>query len=197
VDSSTLGSEHWSDDPPVRPRVRALTVLAASAGTLSVGCGGLALGAVVLAALTSLPGADSPEPAPPQGEVAPAAPQPVPAPVPAPADPAPELPRPVPSTGPAPAVESPRPRPAAPAPTEPAPSPPAVPVHVSSVPSAPLEIDDVARGNTPWDGELEPGEHWLVIREDGKLRLRRKIAIGPGPLVAYCWDLATEEPCSH
>ncbi|MGZ3427085.1 MAG: PEGA domain-containing protein, partial [Polyangia bacterium] len=52
-------------------------------------------------------------------------------------------------------------------------------LEVSAEPSAIVSIDGVAKGSTPWAGELVAGDH-LVTLESGGARVERDVNVAPG-----------------
>ncbi len=51
-------------------------------------------------------------------------------------------------------------------------------LDVSAQPAATISVDGVAKGKTPWSGELSPGDH-VVALESGDARVERDVEVSP------------------
>jgi PEGA domain len=66
-------------------------------------------------------------------------------------------------------------------------------LEVSAQPAAAISVDGVAKGQTPWAGELPPGDH-VVALESGDARVERDVEVSPAQTAHLDISLAAPPP---
>ncbi len=68
---------------------------------------------------------------------------------------------------------------------------------VNTIPNGKVKVDDGARRPAPWQGELSPGDHVVVMEAyDGRPPKTVTLPVPPGGELVYCWDFNREDRCA-